>query len=68
MCVGMSAHTRVCTGMQGRICCLHEIYTAVQYVRGVTSFPARLVLGDPVPLGLQGVETVAISSWCQACP
>ena len=46
---------------------MNEIYTAVQYIRGITSFPAHLVLGDPVPLGLQGVETVVVSSWYQAC-
>lgn len=58
------ARTHTCTSVPGEICCLDEIYATVVFFRDITCSPAHLVLGDPVPLGLQGMGTV-VSSWCQ---
>lgn len=60
-------HIHTYTGVPGKICCLNEIWAIVMFSRVSARFPAHLVSGDPVPLGLQGMETV-VGSWCQACP
>lgn len=60
-------HTHVHQCARGEVCCLDEIDAIVLFFRDITYSPAHLVLGDPVPLGLQGMGTV-VSSWCQVCP